>query len=157
MSVKPDNELPKPSNYDSRRMFDPVEPQASIGMMFLTFGKLAAPAIVTNILSFMCNINMVIFAGRMEDPINVAVIGLAISCTAIMMLAIMIGLNMAQETLTSQAYGANDLRLCGLYLNRGSVILLAFFIPLATLPSIFAEDIFIRLGQDTEVSALTAV
>ena len=146
MSVKPDNELPKLSVYESRRMFDPEAPQPSTGSLFLKFGRLAAPAIVTNILSFMCNINMVIFAGRMDDPINVAVIGLAISCTAIMMLAIMIGLNMAQETLTSQAYGANDLRLCGLYLNRGSLILLTFFIPLATLPSIFAEDIFIKLG-----------
>ena len=89
---------------------------------------------------------MVIFAGRMADPINVAVIGLAISCTSIMMLAIMIGLNMAQETLTSQAFGANDLRLCGLYLNRGMLILLTFFIPLAVVPAICSEQLFIALG-----------
>mmetsp|Transcript_19650 Transcript_19650/g.23293 ORF Transcript_19650/g.23293 Transcript_19650/m.23293 type:complete len:83 (-) Transcript_19650:1132-1380(-) len=82
---------------------------------------------------------MIVFAGRMNDAVNVAVVGLATSFTAIMMLAILIGLNTAQESLTSQSFGAGNLRLCGLYLNRGSFILIAFFVPLAVLPAMFSE------------------
>ena len=65
------------------------------------------------------------------------------------------GLNAAQETLTSQAYGSGNLRLCGLYLNRGRFILTTFFIIFAILPSMFAEQIFLALKQDPEVSRLT--
>ena len=56
-----------------------------------------------------------------------------------MVVSISKGLNCAQETLTSQAFGANNLRLCGIYLNRGTVILTLFFIILALMPSLFAE------------------
>mmetsp|Transcript_29730 Transcript_29730/g.36898 ORF Transcript_29730/g.36898 Transcript_29730/m.36898 type:complete len:83 (-) Transcript_29730:1128-1376(-) len=82
---------------------------------------------------------MIVFAGRMNDTVNVAVVGLATSFTAIMMLAILIGLNTAQESLTSQSFGAGNLRLCGLYLNRGSFILITFFVPLAVLTAMFSE------------------
>ena len=44
-------------------------------------------------------------------------------------LAIAIGLNGALETLVSQSYGANNLKLCGIYLNRGRYVLCLCFIP----------------------------
>ena len=67
----------------------------------------------------------------------------------------LIGLNAAQETLTSQAFGANNLQLTGIYLNRGRVILSVFYILLAIWPLAFGERIFIALGMDAEVSNLT--
>ena len=73
------------------------------------------------------------------------------------MLSFLIGMNMAQDMLTSQAFGAGNLRLCGLYLNRGILILLAVFIPLALIPAIFAEKMFLACGQDPEVSRLTTI
>lgn len=63
-----------------------------------------------------------------------------------LILSVMIGLNAAQETLTSQAFGAGNLQLCGLYLNRGRFILTAFFIPLATIVMLFAENILNAIG-----------
>ena len=51
----------------------------------------------------------------------------------------MLGLSCAQETLTSQAYGAKNLYLCGVYLNRGVVILITFYILLAVIPCVFGE------------------
>ena len=70
-------------------------------MMIKTFAKLAVPSIITGVLAFFCSITMVLFAARMPDPINVAVVGLASACCAVMMLAVLIGMNTAQETLTS--------------------------------------------------------
>ena len=73
-----------------------------------------------------------------------------------MVLTLMIGLNSAQETLTSQAYGSRNYILCGAYLNRGTFILLAFYVPFALIPFIFGEKIYLAMGQEPEVSKLAA-
>ena len=44
-------------------------------------------------------------AGRMDDPTKLAGVGLANMCLVIMILSLLTGLNAAQETLTSQAFG----------------------------------------------------
>ena len=82
--------------------------------------------------------------------------GLASVTNGMMVISLLIGLNAAQETLTSQAFGANNLRLCGIYLNRGTLILTVFFALLALVPSLFVEQIFVAIGQDKEVSRITA-
>ena len=66
----------------------------------------------------------------------------------------MIGLNTGIETLTSQGFGAGNLRLCGLYLNRGAFILTAFFLIFNIVPSMFSTEILLQLGQDPEVARL---
>ena len=127
------------------------------GQMSRVFCKIAVPAVCTNLLGYITVLSNTIFAARMNDPVKLAVIGLANVCHTIMILSLLIGLNAAQETLTSQAYGRGDLRLCGVYLNRGRVILVAFFIPLALGPAFFAEQIFLAIGQDPEVSRLSHI
>ena len=61
------------------------------------------------------------------------------------------GMNGAVETLTSQAYGANELKLCGMYLNRGRLINTVFFVPM-TIILCFTESFLILLNQDSEVA-----
>ena len=69
-----------------------------------------------------------------------------------MVFSIMVGINAAQETLTSQAFGAGELRLCGIYLNRGQIILLTAYCIFASVPVFFGEQIFYAITQDEEVS-----
>ena len=57
----------------------------------------------------------------------------------------MVGINAAQETLTSQAFGAGELKLCGIYLNRGQLILAFFFLLFAAVPVFFGEKIFFAI------------
>lgn len=83
-----------------------------------------------------------------------AAVGVGNVCCFIFVISILTGLNSAQETLTSQAFGSGNLKLCGVYLNRGRLILTAFFLPLALLPAAFAESILLSLGQDAAVSHL---
>ena len=97
-----------------------------------------------------------IYAGHLDDSVNVAVIGLASTTTRITMGSILSGINSAQDTLTSQSYGAKNLRLCGIYLNRGSFVLFVAFLILGMIPAVFAENIFVALRFDPEVSKLTA-
>lgn len=98
-----------------------------------------------------------VFAGHTNDSTMIAVVGLSGVCCNILVLSLMIGINSAQETLTSQAFGAGNLQLCGVYLNRGIFVLTAFFIPLAIIVMFFTEEILLALGQDPEVSRLTEI
>ena len=123
--------------------------------MVSLFNKITIPAVLTNLLFYATIINDNIFAGHMEDPKNLAVVGLTNTCSQIMVHLLLIGLNSAQETLTSQAYGANNLHLTGIYLNRGRVIVTVFFFLFAVWPYCFGEQIFLFLGMDAEVSKMT--
>jgi Na+-driven multidrug efflux pump len=55
------------------------------------------------------------------------------------------GLLMAMDTLVSQAKGAGNLELCGVYLNRSRFILTIFYIPMVLI-SYYVEEILIALG-----------
>ena len=74
-----------------------------------------------------------IYVGHINDVSKLAGVGLAVTISCILCLTILEGMNGAVETLVSQAYGNGQLRLCGVHLNRGRLILTAIFIPLATI------------------------
>jgi Na+-driven multidrug efflux pump len=45
-------------------------------------------------------------------------------------LTIIEGVNSALDTFISQAYGANNYQLCGVYLNRGRFVMTLLFLPI---------------------------
>ena len=61
--------------------------------MSRTYLKLAVPNVITNLLGFLCNVTLVVYAGRMGDPIYVAVVGLCSTFCAVMAKSLMIGIN----------------------------------------------------------------
>ena len=69
--------------------------------MFKVFLKIALPSIFTNIMGFATVVTNGVFAGRMNDPVKLAVVGLSGVCCSLMVQSIMVGLSSAQETLTS--------------------------------------------------------
>lgn len=71
--------------------------------------------------------------------------GLATSFCHVLGLSFFIGANCAQETLTSQAFGAGELFRCGSLLNRGRMILVVLFIPIAVI-FLLSERIFLLIG-----------
>ena len=110
------------NNDTERDLFDPASTQPTTCKLYKIFLKLAVPAVLTTVLFCLCNVILVIFAGMLDDPIYVAVVGLTWTSVHTLAYSVIIGLNSAQETLTSQAYGSGNVQLCGLYLNRGMVI-----------------------------------
>lgn len=98
------------------------------------------------------NVNM-IFLGHLNQPALVAGVGLGNVITNVFGFSLIVGLNGALETLVSQAYGAKNLHLCGIYLNRGRFVILAMFIPSVAI-LMQTEKIFVMTGQDPEVSRL---
>ena len=135
-------------------MFDPKSQPPATCKLLTLFLRLAVPAILTNVMGYGTIVINGVFAGRMNDPEKLAVIGLTSVFCNVLGIALVTGINSAQETLTSQAYGAQNLYLCGVYLNRGFFILLAFYIPISIIPYFYAEQLLIAIGQDPEVSRL---
>ena len=131
---------------DRMKMFLVESEPMTAGQMTSLIFKLAVPAIFTNVMGFLAMLVNTVFAGRMDDPAKLAAVGLTNVVVGTMILSLMNGLNSAQETLTSQAFGAGNRHLCGIYLNRGRCILITFFVPLALLPALFARQILIAIG-----------
>ena len=128
-------------------MFDPnnkVPPTTK--EMVVCFAKVAVPAFTSNVFGMVCLVVNSIFAGQLEDPNMLAAVGVGNVTTMFFIVTIFMGINAAQETLTSQAYGNGNIVLCGTYLNRGFLINTVLYIPLALLPALFCEEILEAVG-----------
>ena len=55
------------------------------------------------------------------------------------------GFNAVLETFVSQAYGNRNMRMCGVYLNRGRFMILCLFVPIMIL-LLNVESILVSLG-----------
>ena len=92
---------------DEENMFDPNSNQPpTTCKMFKVFLRIAIPAIFTNFMSLASCVTNAVYAGRMNDPVKLAVVGISATVCTLMVQSFMVGLSSAQETLTSQAYGA---------------------------------------------------
>ena len=58
-----------------------------------------------------------IFIGHLNDPVKVAAVGMGNIIINLVAVGPFTGLNSSLETLVSQAYGAKNMRLCGVYLQ----------------------------------------
>ena len=88
-----------------------------------------------------------VFAGRFNDETKLAGVGLGCTMNHMLGLCIIYGLSNALDTLISQAYGAGNLTLCGVYINRARVITSIVFIPV-TLALMSTKPILLFLGQE---------
>ena len=112
--------------------------------------KIGFPTIVSCLFMQLTYFINTIYAGTLNDDAKLAGLGLGTSMLECLTLYIIMGMNGALETLVAQAYGADQLVLCGVYLNRARVINTALFIPLMVI-LLFTKPILGILGQQEEV------
>jgi MATE family multidrug resistance protein len=122
--------------------------------VIFAFGKLAIPNAISAMLMFIPSTVNLMIAGHLEDPALLAAVGIGVTTCALVVLSFLTGLNGAQETLTSQAFGNGEIELCGVYLNRGRLINIVFATPLLLLAYLFGEELLLLLQQDEEVSKM---
>ncbi|KAH7668918.1 multidrug resistance protein MATE family protein [Dioscorea alata] len=113
---------------------------------------LAGPAIFTSLAQYSLGAVTQVFAGHLTtlelDAVsteNMVIAGLAFG--------VMLGMGSALETLCGQAYGAKQLHMLGVYMQRSWVILIItslFLLPIY----FFATPILRFFGQDNEISSL---
>ena len=83
--------------------------------------------------------------GHQDDPDLIAGVGLGAMLLNVCCFAISQGLNGTLETYVSQAFGAQEYKLCGVYLNRARAILIVVLFPVAVM-FIFSDFILIAAG-----------
>jgi len=88
----------------------------------LEFYKLGIPSMLCNIALFLQEVMNLYTAGHMPNPTIMAGIGLGNMTQNLFAVAFIESLNSVIQTLGSQAFGSGNLRLCGIYLNRGRLL-----------------------------------
>ena len=129
------------------------EDQESIWTMSKHLGDVSIPIIIGQIFSLFVEMLNLVFAGRLGDPIYVAAAGLGNMYANVTCLLIIYGLNSAIATLVAQAYGAGNLRKCGIYLNKGRIAVVIFFIPIFII-MFFCERFLLAINMDPKASAI---
>ncbi|AQK51562.1 Putative MATE efflux family protein [Zea mays] len=95
-----------------------------------------------------------IFIGHLGNlPLAAASIGLSVFAT--FALGFLLGMGSALETLCGQAFGAGEVAMLGVYLQRSWIILVAACVVMTPV-FVFAESLLLLIGQDADVARESA-
>ncbi|KAK1258551.1 Protein TRANSPARENT TESTA 12 [Acorus gramineus] len=137
---------------------DDIEPIRGVGDFWREFKVeskklwyLAGPAIFTSICQYSLGAVTQTFAGHVGD-LELAAVSIENSVIAGFSFGVMLGMGSALETLCGQAYGAGQLDMLGIYIQRSWVILNSTALILSFL-YIFAAPILCIIGQDHDIAA----
>ena len=95
--------------------------------VFSTISKIALPMILSGFFVMLAEQINFIYVANLEQTELVVAVGLANMLINLFCFSITFGMNSALETLVSQANGAGNKKLCGLWLNRARLGLVAVF------------------------------
>ncbi|KAG8654694.1 protein DETOXIFICATION 33 [Manihot esculenta] len=112
--------------------------------------KLAGPAIFTAICQYSLGALTQTFAGLVGE-LELAAVSVENSVIAGLAFGVMLGMGSALETLCGQAYGAGQLRMLGIYMQRSWVILLTTACLLVPI-YVWSPPILELIGQTTQIS-----
>ncbi len=115
---------------------------------------MAIPIIIGQIFSLFVEMLNLVFAGRLGEPIFVAAAGLGNMYANVTCLLIIYGLNSAIATLCAQAYGSGNMHKVGVYLNKGRIAILIFFLPIFGV-MFLCEPFMLLIKMDPAVSKLS--
>ena len=116
--------------------------------------KLAWPSVCNSFLTYSLPLISLIFTGHIGRGVYLDGAALAISFSNITGTSIIIGMGYGMVTLCSQAYGAQNYTLVGVYFQRAMILCLLFCFPIWAL-WLNAEQILILLNQDPLVAKVT--
>ena len=89
----------------------------------------AIPSSVGSVLNLAQQTINLAWIGSLNDPMALAAMGLGNMLTNIIILVPTLSLNNGLETLVAQARGQANERLCGIWLQRGRLLVLCAFVP----------------------------
>ncbi|GLJ18552.1 hypothetical protein SUGI_0329990 [Cryptomeria japonica] len=113
---------------------------------------LAGPAIFTSICQYSLGAITQTFAGHIGD-LELAAVSIENSVIAGLSFGIMLGMGSALETLCGQAFGAKQLRMLGVYMQRSWVILLTTACLMTTI-YVWSAQILKLIGQEDDIAEL---
>lgn len=111
---------------------------------------IAGPAILTSVFQFSLGAITQTFAGLVGE-LELAAVSVGNSVVAGLAFGVMLGMGSALETLCGQAFGAGQIRMLGIYMQRSWVILLTTALVLLPI-YIFAPPILMVFGETPSIS-----
>ncbi|MED6182918.1 Protein DETOXIFICATION 33 [Stylosanthes scabra] len=117
--------------------------------------KLAGPAIITALTQYSLGALTQTFSGLISE-LDLAAVSVENSVVAGLAFGVMLGMGSALETLCGQAYGAGQIRMLGVYMQRSWVILLTtslFLVPIY----VWSSPILKLIGETDEISDAAAI
>eukprot|EP01018_Ginkgo_biloba_P032062 Gb_09088 [translate_table: standard] len=138
---------------DSQSAFNPRQPCKESWIESKKLWYIAGPAIFTAICQYSLGAVTQTFAGHL-GTIELAAVAIENSVIAGLAFGTMLGMGSALETLCGQAYGAGQIHMLGVYMQRSWVILNGTSLVLS-LVYIFAPPILKLFGQSDEISDLS--
>ncbi|XP_051129088.1 protein DETOXIFICATION 40-like [Andrographis paniculata] len=117
--------------------------------------KLAAPAVMTYLINNAMSLSTRIFCGHLGN-LEFAAATLGNSGIQLFAYGLLLGMGSAVETLCGQAYGARRHEMLGVYLQRATVVLLLFTLPIVVVYAL-SRQLLILIGEAPDVATLAAV
>ncbi|XP_020235445.1 protein DETOXIFICATION 33 [Cajanus cajan] len=112
--------------------------------------KIAGPAILTSLCQYSLGALTQTFTGLVGE-LDLAAVAVENSVVAGLAFGIMLGMGSALETLCGQAYGASQIRMLGVYMQRSWVILVTTALVLVPV-YVWSPPILRLIGETTEIS-----
>ena len=115
------------------------------------------PNLVSNqCLTFILISGPIIFAGRVIDSTTVlAGVSLCVNFFFIVAFLPLYGVASSLDTLATQAFGAKDYTMIGVYLQRGMLILLFLCLPISAV-LLQLEELLLLIGEETSIARISA-
>ena len=117
--------------------------------------ELAVPNVAANLIMYSTAVVTTLCISSLDQPDLLASFGLGNLIGNVLGLSIGVGLTSVLETLVSQSYGAGNVRLASIHLNRARIVVTAALFPCA-ICLWYTDQLLLWLGQDPTVCALAA-
>lgn len=119
--------------------------------VFISLLKSAATTLIQQGSGFFSYTTLIFFVSLKKDPRLIGCLGLGVTLQYVFVTSFIVALNVGLSTVGSQAYGAGNPKLLGLYFKRAQVIVLLVAIPMAILLA-NSSSFFYIIGVDKQLS-----
>ena len=134
--------IPHPEN-------PPVKNQNVIGQIL----RLAIPNVGSNLAMYSTSVITTLCISQLDRPDLLAAFGLGTLIANVFGLSIGVGLTSVLETLVAQSYGAGNLHLTAIHLNRARLVVSVAFIP-SCISLWYTDALLLAMGQDDQIAEL---